>query len=193
MFEELVTRNRSFRRFRPEVRVPLATLRDLVALARLSPSAANAQPLKYVLSTDPETNGVIYSTLRWAGYLKGWEGPESSERPAAYVVILGDTLIRERIDCDHGIAAQTIMLGAVERGLGGCIFSSIDRSALREALELPEALQILLVLALGAPAETVVIEDLPPGGSIHYWRDDEQVHHVPKRSLEELIHRAVGV
>ena len=116
-----------------------------------------------------------------------WSGPEEGERPSAYIVILGDTELRKGFGCDHGIAAQSIMLGATERGFGGCMIGSIDRPELRQVLDIPERYEILLVLALGKPAETVVLEDVGPDGDIKYYRDDEDVHHVPKRTLDELI------
>jgi nitroreductase len=189
---DLVLRNRSYRRFEQEVAVDLETLRALVDLARLSASAANRQPLKYILSCDPDTNARIFPHTRWAGYLKDWGGPEEGERPAAYVVILGDTEIGKSFDCDHGIAAQSIMLGATERGLGGCMLGALDREGLRRTLDIPERYEILLALALGKPRETVVIEDVGPDGDIKYYRDDAGVHHVPKRSLDELILREYG-
>lgn len=187
MIEDLIRRNRSYRRFHQDVPVSVETLRDLVNLARLSASGANLQPLKYVLSSDPETNATIFPHTRWAGYLKDWDGPDEGERPAAYIIILGDTEIRSSFGCDHGIAAQSIMLGATERGLGGCVLGALDRSALREALDIPERYDILLVLALGKPKETVVLEEVGPDGDVKYYRDESDVHHVPKRSLEALI------
>jgi len=192
MLENLVRMNRSYRRFHQDVPVDLDTLRALVNLARLSASAANLQPLKYILSCDPGTNARIFPHTRWAGYLKGWSGPVEGERPAAYIVILGDTEIRKSFGCDHGIAAQSIMLGAAERGLGGCMIGSIDRDALRQVLDIPGQYECLLVLALGKPKETVVLEEVGPDGDIKYYRDDEGVHHVPKRPLDELILRTYG-
>jgi len=192
MLEDLVRKNRSYRRFHQDVLVDLETLRALVNLARLSASGSNLQPLKYILSCDLKTNARIFPHTRWAGYLKDWGGPQEGERPAAYVVILGDTEIRKSFGCDHGIAAQSIMLGAAERGLGGCIIGSIDRDGLRQALDIPERYEILLVLALGKPEETVVLEEVGPDGDVRYYRDDEDVHHVPKRSLDELVLREYG-
>jgi nitroreductase len=192
MLRELVLRNRSYRRFEQEVAVDLETLRALVDLARLSASAANRQPLKYILSCDPDANARIFPHTRWAGYLKDWGGPEEGERPTAYVVILGDTEISKSFDCDYGIAAQSIMLGATERGLGGCMLGALDREGLRRTLDIPERYEILLALALGKPKEAVVIEDVGPDGDIKYYRDDAGVHHVPKRSLDELILREYG-
>ena len=189
MIEELITGNRSYRRFYENEAMSLDTLKWLVNLARLSASAANLQPLKYILANDPAKNADIFSCLAWAGYLKDWPGPAEGERPAAYIVILGDKEISQNFGCEHGIAAQSMLLGAREKGLGGCMLGSIQRDRLRELLKIPEKLEILLVLALGKPREKVVLEEIAPGESIKYWRDDQGVHHVPKRKLEDIIIR----
>jgi nitroreductase len=184
---ELVLKNRSYRRFYQDHRVDRDTLLELVDLARHSASGNNLQPLKFFLSADPETNATIFPCTRWAGSLKDWAGPEEGERPSAYIVILGDKDISDSFGVNHGIAAQSILLGATEKGLGGCMIGSVQRVVLHRELGLAENLHILLVIALGKPKETVVIDPVGPDGSITYWRDDESVHHVPKRSLDELI------
>ncbi len=163
------------------------SLRSLVDLARCTAAGANLQSLKYILSWTPERNAIVFRTLSWAGYLTDWPGPAEGERPTGYIIILGDTSISKNHFCDHGIAAQTILLGAVEKGFGGCIFGSIDRERLRNDLNIDEKYEILLVIALGKPAEKVVLEPVGPDGSIKYYRDAEGVHHVPKRSLDEII------
>jgi len=185
--DELVNRCRSYRRFSEHFPITESTLRELISLARAAPSAANKQPLKYVLSCTPEANRRIFETLAWAGYLPEWPGPEPGERPAAYVVVLLDTSIAKEADIDVGIAAQTILLGATARGLGGCMFGSVRREELASRLRLPSHLAIALVIALGMPVEHVVLEDLPPDRSIKYYRTLDRTHHVPKRSLDELI------
>lgn len=187
MISELIQKNRSYRRFFEDKAVEVETLKELVDLARLSASAANFQPLKYLLSSDPERNALIFPNLAWAAYLKDWPGPGPGERPSAYIIILVDTEIRKTFGCDHGISAQSILLGATEKGLGGCIIGSIDKQGLRAALSIPSRYEILLVLALGTPKDTVVIETVDPFGSIKYWRDKQGVHHVPKRSLDDII------
>ncbi len=130
---------------------------------------------------------MIFPTLSWAGYLRDWEGPIEGERPSAYIIILGDKHIRANFGVDHGIAAQSIMLGAVEAGLGGCMIASIDRRDLADIFNLPEHLEILLVLALGLPVEEIIIEDVKADGKIEYYRDQQARHYVPKRKLEEII------
>jgi nitroreductase len=187
MLRDLVEKTRSYRRFHQEVAIELETLRELVDLGRLSAAAGNLQPLKYMLSNDPERNGKIFQHLAWAGYLKDWPGPGEGERPAAYIIVLGDTGIAKSFGCDHGIACQNMLLGAVEKGLGGCIIGSIRREKLRRDLEIPEHLEILLVVALGKPKETVVLETVGADGDIKYWRDSDGIHHVPKRKLEDII------
>jgi nitroreductase len=189
-FSDLVAKNRSYRRFFQDHNVSLDTLRQLVAIARLSPSANNLQPLKYFLSANRDQNALIFSYLAWATQLKDWRGPEEGERPSAYIIILGDKRLKPTFGyghVDHGIAAQTILLGAIELGLGGVIIGSFRKDELTQKLGLIPELEILLVLALGKPKEEVVIEPLGEGGSTAYWRDNEQRHHVPKRALEDLI------
>jgi nitroreductase len=187
--EELLARNRSYRRFRQDKPLDEKTLIDLVALTRLCPSAANRQPLKYLVSWSPDRNAAIFAELRWAAALTDWPGPAEGEKPAGYIVVLGDKRITNNFHCDHGIAAQTILLAAVQQGLGGCIIASIDRDGLARKLNLPTYFEILLVLALGKPAETVVLEHDKSPDQRPYWRDADGVHHVPKRPLEELLVR----
>jgi nitroreductase len=187
MLKDLIAGNRSYRRFDESVPVPMETLKALVGLARLSPSAANKQPLKFMLVNDVETNAKILSCLAWAGYLTQWKGPAEGERPAAYVIIMRDGELSNNSATDEGIVAQSMMLGAVEAGYGGCMLGAINRPKLRELLEIPERYEIQLVLALGKPAETVVIDPVGEDGDIKYWRDERDVHHVPKRSVDDLI------
>ena len=187
MIRDLILKNRSYRRFYEEVAIERETLQELVELARFSASASNRQPLKYMLSCTPEKNADVFSTLGWAAALTDWPGPSQGERPSAYIIILGDTSISKVFGVDHGIAAQSIMLGAVDRGLGGCMLASVERDRLRRLLDIPEQYEILLVLALGKPKEKVVLEELEPEGDFRYWRDAESVHHVPKRRLDDII------
>lgn len=183
---ELVLKNRSYRRFHEDVPISEAQLREWIDLARLTASGGNKQPLRYVLACDPKTNAAVFENVGWAAYLRDWKGPEEGERPTAYIIILGDTSITASFGCDHGIAAQTIMLGAAEQGWGGCMVGSVRREQLQAALGIPAQYEILLVLAMGKPKETVVIESVTQG-DIKYWRDGQGQHHVPKRALSEVI------
>ena len=187
MLKDLVLKCRSYRRFYEEVAVDNKTLRELVDLARYSASAVNRQPLKYILSSSPEKNALIFSTLHWAGTLKTWPGPDEGERPAGYIIILGDKEISASFGLDPGIAAQTILLGAVEKGLGGCMLGAVDREDLRKLLNIPARYEIPLVTALGKPKETIILETMKPTDSYDYWRDKDEGHHVPKRKLNDII------
>jgi nitroreductase len=187
MIRDLILRNRSYRRFDESVEIPVHELESLVELARFSSSARNLQPLKYILSNTKERNNVIFKTLSWAGYLKYWAGPGDGERPAAYIIIVGDTKISQSFAIDPGLAATGMLLGATEQGYGGCIIGTVDKELLEKLLKIPGHLEVLYVIALGKPVETVQIEDLGENGDIKYWRDEHKVHHVPKRLLKDLI------
>lgn len=183
----LVRKNRSYRRYDESYLIDGETLRSLIRLAQYSPTIRNLQPLKFWLSNTPEMNASIFPHLGWAGALSNWDGPEEGERPTAYIIILGDKIIKEDFRVDHGIAAQSIMLGAAEKGLGGCMIGSARKAALRTSLGIPDQYEILLVLALGKPDEKVVTEPLREDGKTAYYRDENDQHHVPKRSLSDLI------
>ena len=186
MLYDLIRKTRSFRRFVEEEPIAMETLRYLVDLARLGGSARNVQPLKYVLVNTPAVRAKIFPHLGWAGYLKEWSGPKEGERPAAYIVCLLDTRLSKEADCDLGIATQNLLLGAAEKGLGGCRIASLA-PGLRDVFDLDDHLQVLQVIALGRPAETVFLNEQGPGEDIKYWRDTDQIHHVPKRPLQEII------
>jgi len=187
MIKDLVRKNRSYRRFYEDFKIERKTLVELVDLARLSASASNKQPLKYILSCEKDKNDLIFSTLAWAGYLKDWPGPGEGERPSAYIVMLSDTEISKKYWCNPGIAAQSILLGATEKELGGCMLASVKRDKLKSALKIDERYEILYVLAVGKPKEKVVLETVGPEGDIKYWRDSQGFHHVPKRLLKDII------
>ncbi len=188
MIKELVTKSRSYRRFYENESISYDTLKALVEIARYVPSTVNSQPLKFKLVNDKDGNSKVFSTLAWAGLLKDWNGPEEGERPSAYIVILGDLSVGKNKHLDVGITAQTIMLGAADMGLGGCMFGSIQREKLASLFDIDtEKYSIELVLALGKPKEEVRIVDLSENGSTAYYRDENGVHYVPKRSVEDLI------
>ena len=187
MIKELILKNRSYRRFYQNKFIEISELKELVDLARLSPSVANIQPLRYILSNSKELNDTINKYIFWAGYYKDWDGPSEGEKPSAYIVIVNDIMLKKDSSQDEGIAAQSILLGAVEKGLGGCIIANVDKKELGEVLNLNGKYKISLVLALGYPKEEVVIETINEDGDVRYWRDKNEVHHVPKRTLDELI------
>jgi nitroreductase len=192
MLQKLIIKNRSYRRFFEMEKISKEELIECIDAARLSPSPRNQQALKFLIVNDPDQNSKLFSLTAWAGALSYWHGPEEGERPSAYIIILGDNSIVEHTKKSYhevasGIAAQSIMLAAVEKGLGGCMIAALKRKQIRELLKIEKHYDILLVLAIGKPKEKVVIEEMPQSGNYNYWRDKKNVHHVPKRSLQEII------
>ncbi len=188
MLENLVLNNRSYRAFVPNVRIPEERVRAWIDLARRCPSARNAQPLKYAVVTDEETCARILPHTAWAGSL-GIKLPPDGHAPVAYVVVCHDTTVSTVNHfslMDVGICAQTILLAATEEGFGGCMIGSFKADAVREILSLPENLTPLLTIALGKPDETVVLTEAADGAT-RYYRDENNVHYVPKRPLDEII------
>jgi nitroreductase len=184
--KDLILKTRTYRRFDESHHIDQKILESLIDLARLSASGGNRQPLKYMIFNTPQECEKVFPYLAWAGYLTEWPGPEKGERPSGYIMILGDKSVTEMFGVDHGIAAQSIMLGASEAGLGGTMIQSIKREELRNELGLPDKYEILLILALGKTVENVIIEEIK-NDDVKYWRDSSKNHHVPKRSLKDLI------
>lgn len=184
--KDLIFKTRSYRRFDESYGINDNLIESLIDLARLSASGGNRQPLKYVIYNSPAECARIFPFLAWAGYLREWPGPDKGERPSAYIMILGDKSVTDNFGIDHGIAAQSILLGATEEGIGGCMIQSIKRDELREEITLPDRFEILLIIALGKPVEKIVIDEIQVD-DVKYWRDENKVHHVPKRNLKDII------
>lgn len=185
MLKELVIKNRSYRRFYQNKTIDKEQLKFLINIGRFTASGANRQPIRYILSNQAEKNERIFKCLRWAGYLEDWDGPIEGERPSAYIVMVA--LKGVNAPHDEGIVGQTILLAAVEQGLGGCFIANVDREQLRETLNLDDKYEIKLVIALGYPKEEVVLEEISEADDIKYYRDEKKIHHVPKIKLDDLI------
>ncbi len=190
-FKELLKKTRSYRRFYQEQTIPMADLEDMIADARLTPSPGNLQPLKYILVNDSVMNEKIFSQLKWAGYLTDWPGPVEGERPAAYIIMLGNPKTSGFVAWDYGIALQAILLSAMDKGYGACAFGAFSKEKVRVLLDIPGELDVSLIIALGKPKETVVLEDVVDN-NVKYWRDEKEVHHVPKRKLTDLIVKKIA-
>lgn len=186
MIRDLIRKNRSYRRFLESDRIHPEQLLQWIDLARLSPSSRNQQALKFIPVNQLADCNKLFPNLAWAGYLSAWDGPEPGERPSAYIVVLGDTKLGTPFQTDLGIAAQSILLGATADGYGGCMIGSVKRKEVQKLFDIEDHLQILLVIALGRPAEEVRLEEVKED-DIRYWRDDQGVHHVPKRSIQDVV------
>lgn len=185
MVKDLIIKNRSYRRFDESREIAKDTLIGMVDYARRTASAANRQPLRYYVANDKTDNDKIFQCLGWAGYLSEWDGPKEGERPAAYVILMTEGEVNSA--WDEGIVAQSLLLMAAEQGLGGCILANVKRPELKEALGIEERYVIKLVIALGVPVEQIVLEDISAGGDIKYYRDENQVHYVPKLKLADVL------
>ena len=181
---DLVINNRSYRRFYEDVKIDREILIELIDMARNTPSAANNQPIRYKIINDKEECARIFPYIGWAGYLKDWPGPVEGERPSAYIVMA--TAAEANATIDEGIAGQTILLGAVDKGFGGCFLGNIQKEKIAEIISLPGNMKADYLIALGKPKETVVLEDIKDN-DVKYYRDGNGVHHVPKRTLEEVL------
>ena len=186
MLKELVLKNRSYRRFFQNELIEKVQLRRWLDLARLGASGRNAQSLRYVTVTNQSLCKQVFDNLSWAGYLSNWDGPIEGEQPVAYVIMLNDESLSKNYFCDDGIAVQNLLLGAVEDGYGGCILRAFKEKNIRELLNVSVDYSIIQVVALGKPKEKIVIEEMKDE-DIKYWRDENGVHHVPKRKLEDLV------
>lgn len=185
MIQELAQKNRSYRRFYQEKEIDWTLLTELVDIGRLTPSAANRQPIRYRLVCEPQENEKVYACLGWAGYYKDWPGPVEGEKPSGYILMV--TPEHVSAEWDEGIAGQTILLAAVEKGLGGCFIGNIQREKLAAALNLPQGYKIDLCLALGYPKEQVVLEEISGEGDYKYYRDENSTQHVPKKRLTDIL------
>ena len=183
MFADLVKKARTYRRFNESDPIPAATLIDFVNLARVAPCGGNSQKLRYMIVNDPADRAALFPSLKWAGALKEWAGPAEGERPTGYILILSESNPGHNV----GIAAQTIQLAATEAGYGVCMMGAIQRDDIKATFHIPTAMNVHLVLAIGKPAETVLIEPMPTDGSTAYWRSPDGVHHVPKRALNDVL------
>lgn len=191
MLENLVKKNRSYRRF-VQKDINEKDLKEMINLARFSASSRNRQALKYIIVKNKEKLNSIFRELHWAGFLKEWKGPSESERPVAYIIALHDKNIKisERmLFCDLGLAVQNILLAAVEKGFGGCIMGAFNPEKISEILEInQDKLEPLIILSLGIPLKEVLIEDVKDGDT-KYYRDEKDRNVVPKRSLEEIVEK----
>lgn len=187
--KDLLKNNRSYRRFDQTRSISNRTLSELVELTRYCASGRNLQPLRYRIVSEEEEKTNIYPLLKWAGYFADWDGPSEGERPAAYLVQCLDTTLTENCLCDDGLQLEAITLGATALGIHGVIIKSFNSVEISKVLSLPEHLKPLYVLALGYPAEEVLITDTDGthDADIRYYRDESGRHIVPKRPLSELL------
>ena len=182
---ETILLRRSIRRFQQKP-IDIELLRNFVNAARVAPSAANLQPLEYFIVTEEDLRLKIFETIGWAGYIKPTWKPSKNERPTAYIIILVKDINNKYYMRDVGLASENIVLAAEEKHIGSCILCKIEKNKIQEILKIPDNLHVDSVIALGYKAEQSVVENLKE--SVEYWRDENEVLHVPKRNLDDIIH-----
>jgi len=186
MIRTLLEKTRSYRRFDESIKVPTDLLEYAIENTRYTSSAMNKQPLRFVIVQQKQIRDQIFSNLKWAASLKDWDGPAEGEKPTAYIIILGNRTKSSMLTWDAGISLQAITLSLMEKGFGSCAILSFNKKEVTRILNITGEFDVELIVAVGKPAEMVVIDDIKESDTV-YWRDDEDVHHVPKRTLEELI------
>lgn len=185
--KEAIRTRRSIRKYRQEP-IDRKILKELIDGARLAPSAANRQPLEYIIVDDEKLLDEVFETLAWAGYIQPDGNPKEGERPMAYIVVLGNTEYGKGWNLrDAGAAIMSIILEAQSYGIGSCWIGSIRREKLSEILNISGKYDIDSVIALGYPAEKSVAEEMTTD-SIKYYKDEDAILHVPKRSLDSILH-----
>lgn len=188
--KEIVKKSRSYRGYDETRRITRQELLELVDCARFAPSSVNRQPFKYLLAYTQEDLDKIQPLTGWARALPGMRLPHPGKRPTAFIVICQETAWDAELGRyirDVGIVAQTMLLAAVEQGLGGIMIGNFSPERIAKALELPEHIVPMLIIALGKPDEQIVLTEIEDGESIQYYRDEQDIHYVPKRKLEDII------
>lgn len=185
MYDIIVLR-RTVRQFRPNP-VPRLVLERIVEAGRLAPSAANLQPLEFILADEEAVRLEVFRCLKWAAYIAPAGNPGPGCEPTAYVVVLANTAVREKgYEYDVGAAMENMILAGLTEGVASCWLLSVDRERLREIFTVPKTHKIDSVLALGYPAEKPAAEEMKD--SCRYWKDADGTFHVPKRKLKDVIH-----
>ena len=183
---DAIMKRRTIRKFEQKA-VCEDNLVKLVDCARVAAYGANVQPLKFMIVNNSKTLQKIYPMTKWAGYLADG-APKENERPAAYIAVHGDSSIKSNkmYEVEAGAAVTTMMLEAVEMGLGTCWLGAIQRDEIKKLLELDENLNVVYLLAVGYPKQESKIVDMKDN-DVKYYEDENGVINVPKRSLEEIL------
>lgn len=183
---DAIMKRRSIRKFEQKD-IDRNDLIKLIDCARVAAYGANAQPLKFAVIDDKEKCADIFPFIKWAAYLSDG-APKENERPTAYIAVLGDTSIKSSntFEVEAGAAVTTMMLEAVEMGLGSCWLGAIQRDEIKKTLGFAENLSVVYLLALGYPSQESKICDMQDG-DVKYFLDENNTINVPKRSLEEII------
>ncbi|MCX6563666.1 MAG: nitroreductase family protein [Candidatus Aminicenantes bacterium] len=183
---DLIVSRRSIRQFGSKP-VGRDILTKIVNAGRLAPSAANLQPLEFVVIDEEALKKEIFACLKWASAIAPRGNPRPGHEPQAYVAVLVNSRIRDKMyEYDVGAAIENMSLAALEEGIAGCWLISIDKPKTIELLNIPDSHKLDSILALGYPGQVSKAEDFVD--STKYWQDEDFTFHVPKRKLENVLH-----
>jgi len=188
LIHQIILKRRSIRRFKQKP-IALATLKRLVDAARLAPSAANLQPIEYIIVSKKSLLEEIFQFTAWAGYLGDKGAPEEGRRPVAYIAALVNSKRCKKpkyAQADVSAAIENILLVATELGIGSCWLGAINRQEIAKLLSVPKYVSLEYLVALGYPDEKSIHE--PMNRTYKYYRDKAGVLHVPKRPLLKILH-----
>ena len=184
-FGKLVNQTRCTRRFKPNIKIPKKDLEEIIDTARISSSAKNMQPLKYLIVTNEKQVNILSTTSKWATHLTAWN-QSKSEQPSAYIIMLNDSSIDGYSMIDAGICLQTIMLAARSKGYASCALASIDKDICKIEFNLNDTLEPMLGIAIGVEDEIIHLVDVK-NDDINYYRNKKDEHCVPKRALDDVL------
>lgn len=181
----LIQEARTTRRFKKDSTVDIKDLKEILDLARITSSAKNMQPIKYILVTQEEAVHKLAQTATWASHLKNWDQSED-ERPSAFILMLNDQMIDGFPMFDAGASFTAISLAAKAKGLATCPMASIDKELCKKLFVIPDCYDVMIGIAIGIGTENIKLIDTESFDT-NYYREDDDTHVVPKRTLSSII------
>ncbi|MEA5109721.1 putative NAD(P)H nitroreductase [bioreactor metagenome] len=158
-FKELIIQRQSVRRYDAHP-VEAEKINLCLEAARLSPSASNSQPWRFiVVDQDPLRTEVAKATFTDIQLINKF----TVQAPVMVVIVIEKARWFTRLAMqvkkkewpliDIGIAAEHFCLQAAELGLGTCMIGWFDEKKLQKLLHIPAGKQVGLVITLGYPQE----------------------------------------
>lgn len=184
---ELLKTRRTYRRFKQR-EVAQDIVDEILLAARYASSAANRQPLSYLVIAEREKVAEVFGYTRWAGALPPEQGqPKENERPVLFIAVVKNLDINKNCDTDAGLAISNMTLAAWNRGVGSCIIGACDKPALSKLFGLTENQELHTVVAFGYPSHASHIVDVENPAEVKYYLNEERDYMVPKRKLEDVV------
>ena len=184
---DLLRTRRTYRRFEQKD-ISQDIIDEILAAARLASSAANRQPLSYIVIRDKESVAEVFSHTKWAGALPPELGqPKENERPVLFIAVVENKDINSDCDTDAGLAIGNMTLAAWNRGVGSCMIGACNKPALSEMFGLTSRQVLHTVVAFGYPSHKSYIVDMEDAEQFKYYLDENKDYCVPKRKLTDVV------